>query len=143
MRTLTTIRISGAFVWVGFICAISFMEAWVKYTAPEISITEGLAITQVVFSALNKAEIAILLLILFSYLVSSEESLIKEWFLLFAIGLLSAQTIYLLPQLSHHADLYLNGGGLQPSPLHITYVALEAGKVILLILYGIKQIKIV
>jgi hypothetical protein len=143
MRTLTTIRISGAFVWVGFICAISFMEAWVKFTAPEISITEGLAIGQVVFNALNKVEIAILVLILLSYSFSYEKSLSKEWSILIALVLLTAQTIYLLPQLSHHADIYLEGGTLQPSSLHITYIILEAGKVCVLIIYGIKQLTIV
>lgn len=142
MSAITTIRTSGAFIWVGFVCAISFMEAWVKFTAPGISITQGLAVGQVVFSALNKAEIAILIVILISYSFSYERSLSKEWFLLIALLVLAAQTIYLLPQLSHRADIYLKGGTLQPSSLHITYIVLEAAKVIALILYGIKQLKI-
>ena len=42
------------FLWIGFVCAISFMEAWLKFRAPGISVPLGLGIGRLVFNALNK-----------------------------------------------------------------------------------------
>src|SRR5690554_1127105 len=44
------------FVWIGFVCAISFMEAWLKFRAPGIILALGLGIGRLVFAALNKVE---------------------------------------------------------------------------------------
>ena len=44
------------FLWAGFICAISFMESWLKFRAPGITMPVGLSIGKLVFSALNKIE---------------------------------------------------------------------------------------
>ena len=48
--------ISGTFLWIGFVCAISFMEAWLKFRAPGITRPLGLGIGRLVFKALNKVE---------------------------------------------------------------------------------------
>jgi hypothetical protein len=55
------------FVWVGFILAISFMEAWLKFLAPGITLELGLGIGKLIFNALNRVEIVIIsLLFLYS-----------------------------------------------------------------------------
>lgn len=44
------------FVWVGFVCAISFMEAWLKFRAEGVTLPIGLGIGRLVFQALNRVE---------------------------------------------------------------------------------------
>ncbi|HQW87358.1 MAG TPA: hypothetical protein PLH93_09245, partial [Flavobacteriales bacterium] len=48
-----------AFVWVGFVCAISFMEAWLKFRAHGVTLPIGLGIGRLVFQALNRVEWAL------------------------------------------------------------------------------------
>src|SRR3712207_7116586 len=44
------------FIWVGFLAAISFMEAPVKFTAPSLTLAVGLDVGRHVFAVLNKVE---------------------------------------------------------------------------------------
>jgi len=44
------------FLWAGFVCAISFMEAWLKFRAPGVTLPIGLGIGKLIFAALNKVE---------------------------------------------------------------------------------------
>ncbi len=50
------IIIASIFVWIGFVSAISFIESWLKFKAPGITIRLGLGIGKLVFNALNKIE---------------------------------------------------------------------------------------
>ncbi|MDY0090288.1 MAG: hypothetical protein RBR78_07970, partial [Flavobacteriaceae bacterium] len=57
MRTVKMpIALTASFLWIGFVCAISFMEAWLKFRAPGVTIPLGLGIGRLVFNALNKVE---------------------------------------------------------------------------------------
>jgi hypothetical protein len=44
------LKIAIPFVWFGFVCAISFMEAPLKFQAPNITVELGLGIGRIVFS---------------------------------------------------------------------------------------------
>ena len=134
-----SVRIGVIFIWVGFVCAISFMEAWLKFTAPGVSLTTGLSIGRVVFSALNKVELVLCSVIVLSYLPMQPLDFVKEWVLTLVIIVLVFQTVYLLPQLSARIDLWLSGAPLANSNLHTTYVGLEVTKVLLLLRLGFKQ----
>jgi hypothetical protein len=46
-----------AFVWLGMVLAISFLEAPLKFRAPEVTLRIGLAIGQLVFGALNSVAV--------------------------------------------------------------------------------------
>ena len=61
------LQIAIPFVWLGFVCAISFMEAPLKFQAPNITIPLGLGIGYLVFHALNKVEIVLCLLLAISF----------------------------------------------------------------------------
>jgi hypothetical protein len=61
------LALSATFIWIGFVCAISFMEAWLKFTAPGITIPLGLGIGRVVFHALNKVEWVLCAIIVANY----------------------------------------------------------------------------
>ncbi|MCU4174022.1 hypothetical protein [Carboxylicivirga sp. N1Y90] len=49
--------------WAGMISAISFIEAWLKFKAPRVTREIGLGIGKLVFTALNRVELVLLLLI--------------------------------------------------------------------------------
>ena len=37
------------YLWIGFVCAISFMEAWLKFRAPGVNLQIGLGIGRLNF----------------------------------------------------------------------------------------------
>ena len=135
-----SVRVAALFIWVGFVCAISFMEAWLKFTAPGVTLPIGLAIGQIVFSALNKAEVVLACIVAVSLVI--DKTRVKTAGAFFAaLFMLLMQTFFLLPELSKRIDIYLQGGTPGPSSLHIIYVASEVVKVIALLFYGMKQLK--
>ncbi|HYG40866.1 MAG TPA: hypothetical protein VD908_19715 [Cytophagales bacterium] len=127
------------FLWIGFVCAISFLEAWLKFRAPGITVSLGLGIGRLVFNALNKIEwvfaIAVFAAIFFSNdpVVSIENSL---YFL--PLILLCIQTFWLLPALDAIAELHIQGKSLPRSTLHYYYIGMELTKVVCLFIFGIK-----
>lgn len=59
------ISIIAVFLWLGFVFAISFMEAWIKFRAPGMTLQIGLGIGRLVFNALNKIEIKVICFTIF------------------------------------------------------------------------------
>ncbi len=130
------------FVWIGFICAISFLEAWMKFNAPGVTIPIGLGIGRLVFGALNKIEwvftVAILVGIYSKPAITAFKTKIPFMLIVFILLL---QTIWLLPALDIRAEMNINGLKVPHSNLHIYYVAAEVLKVCGLFLFGIKLFK--
>lgn len=133
------LALMSVFLWVGFVCAISFMEAWLKFRAPGITLPLGLGIGRIVFSVLNKVEWVMAIAIVVNYILVVPRDSPKSFFLFFiAFLILILQTIYFLPALDARAQLHIEGEVVPPSNLHFMYVGLEAVKVISLIISGIK-----
>lgn len=131
--------IAVIFIWIGFVCAISFMEAWLKFQAPGITVEQGLSIGQLIFNALNKVEITCALFISISLIFSKNEKEITTISFLFVpLLILSIQTAWLLPALEVRAKAIISGIDPPKSKLHLWYVLLEAVKVLSLFIYGIK-----
>lgn len=130
----------AVFLWAGFVCAISFMEAWLKFRAPGITLPLGLGIGRLVFNALNKAEWVFAIVIIAS-LFSNRTNLLKQEKLLFLIPLLIliVQSVWLLPMLDLRAELHIKGASVPPSNLHFYYIGLELAKVVCLMLFGITR----
>ena len=130
------------FLWVGFVCAISFMEAWLKFRAPGINIPLGLGIGRLVFSALNKVEWVLAISIIANYVFVSKKDFYWSYVLyIFPFLILLFQTFYLLPALDTRAEMYIKGLPVEPSSLHFVYIGIEMIKVVCLIIFGIKLIK--
>jgi len=135
-------RIAIVFVWVGFICAISFMEAWLKFQAPGITTKLGLGIGQLVFGMLNKVEITSAVLISLSLIVSKSERKFKNsYYFYIALFLLIMESILLLPALDVRATLIIKGESITESKLHFYYVLFEVIKTVCLVMYGMKLLK--
>ena len=133
------LHIAISFIWIGFICAISFMEAWLKFQAPGITLPLGLGIGQLVFQALNLVECIFAVVTLLLLLKYRNKLFWKGFALILAI--LCTQTFWLLPQLDVRAEIIINNGTPQQSYLHFYYVALEILKVVFLGLFAVKQLK--
>lgn len=135
-------QVSIPFIWVGFICAISFMEAWLKFTPPNVSLIVGLSIGKVVFSALNKVELVATILLGVILLFDRQWNWHSEIFFMMAIAILFIQSLWILPTLSERLDIYLAGSTPPPSFIHLVFIALEGIKTTVLIMYGIKHLTV-
>ncbi len=129
--------VASTFVWAGFIAAISFMESWLKFRAPDVTLTVGLSIGKLVFSALNKVEWAFTIIIGINLLFfgSAIKPLFGDWFFVIFI-ILVLQTVWLLPALNKRAKALISGKRLAQSGLHWYFTALEFIKLLLLIFFG-------
>lgn len=130
------------FLWIGFVCAISFMEAWLKFRAPGITVPLGLGIGRLVFNTLNKVELVFAIVILINIFWQTSD-ILKWQNLAFAVpfALLLIQTFWLLPALDARAELHIQDQFVPPSNLHFYYVGMELVKVVGLSLFGITLFK--
>ena len=141
MNTPTIISGITAFVWFGFICSISFLEAPVKFSAPGITLPLGLSIGRKVFSALNKTELGFLIVLSAAFLLKPNARQAEYILPLFLLLILLLQSIWLLPALGKRVDLILSGIKPPPSKLHWYYISGELLKMISLFMYGLLQWK--
>lgn len=136
------IALPSIFLWIGFVGAISFMEAWLKFRAPGVTLPVGLGIGSLVFSALNKVEWVLAILIALDMFLLNRSGLdLPRLFFLAALAILITQTLWLLPALDARIPLYQQGLEVPSSPLHHYYVATEIIKVVCLSVIGIHFIR--
>lgn len=132
--------VASVFLWIGFVCAISFMEAWLKFRAPGISLGLGLGIGRIVFSALNKVEWVFALVILMNLILSKEKFIsFRQFLFLIPFAILIIQTFWMLPILDARAELHIQNLEIPPSNMHFYYVGAELVKVISLGIFGTLQ----
>ncbi len=140
--TIKSIGMSSVvFIWIGFLLAISFMESWLKFKAPGVTLEAGLSIGRLVFNALNKVEIALLILLSVIAFYEGKMMLFKEIYFLIPLGIVLIQTFVLLPQMDQRVTLILQKEVLKPSRLHYYFVGGEVVKLFSLFVLGLKLIK--
>ncbi|MBK8427663.1 MAG: hypothetical protein IPL27_17560 [Lewinellaceae bacterium] len=136
------VALAAVFLWLGFVCAISFMEAWLKFRAPGITVPLGLGIGRIVFAALNKVEWVLALAIAANILWTKPLVFGRaSWLFLLPVAILFAQTVWLLPVLDARAELHITGQPVPPSNLHFLFVGFELVKVLALAALGISFFK--
>jgi len=131
-----------SFIWLGFICAISFMEAWLKFTAEGVTLPIGVSIGKLVFSWLNRMEWIFTLVLFFNFFITSQNLNYLKVIFITILGCLVIQSIWLLPLLDKRADLIISGHEIKSSFHHFYYVGLDLIKAFSLLLLGIKFLKI-
>jgi len=139
---MTTVKMPIAlittFLWIGFVCAISFMEAWLKFRAPGITLPLGLGIGRLVFNVLNKVEWVFAVAIMVNVFWSGTSILKWQSILItLSIIILLMQTFWMLPALDARAELHIQGQIVPHSNMHFYYVGLEFVKVTFLTIFGI------
>ena len=137
-----SVVIAIVFIWIGFVCAISFMEAWIKFQAPGVTLPLGLSVGRIVFNALNKVEIVLSLIISISLLFSGSREL--KWkiiLIVIPVLILAIQTLWFLPLLDVRAEKIIEGQTVPSSVVHFYYIGSEVFKTFCLAFFGINLLK--
>jgi hypothetical protein len=123
-----------SFTWLGMVLAISFLEAPLKFRAPGVTVPLGLGIGRIVFRALNRVELLLLVAAVVAVALAPRPALVGVVAAL--VVLLGAQLGLVRPALNRRSDRVLAGEELPRSRGHLVYVALEVAKVALLVAAG-------
>ncbi|KQH80579.1 hypothetical protein AO501_31855 [Mycobacterium gordonae] len=129
-------EVAVTFVWLGMVLAISFLEAPLKFRAPNVTLQIGLGIGRLVFRALNTVEVAFALLIGALVVAGPTPARITVAFSVAAVAL-AVQLIAVRPRLTRRSDEVLAGLEAPRSRAHYAYVGLEVVKVVALLVAGI------
>jgi len=132
----SAVAIAATFLWLGMVTAISFMEAPLKFRAPNATIPICLGIGRLVFRALNSAEFLLAVAIAVTFVTEPPTPAIIVTFVV-AVAMLLTQVLAVRPGLSRRADQVLAGLDAPRSRAHYAYVGLELAKVAALVPLGI------
>ncbi|OBF58785.1 hypothetical protein A5787_22830 [Mycobacterium sp. 852002-50816_SCH5313054-b] len=136
MSTGPAIAVAVTFVWLGMVLAISFLEAPLKFRAPNVTPQIGLGIGRLVFRALNTVEVAFALVIVAIAVAGPTPPRIAVAFGV-AIAALAIQLVAVRPRLTRRSDQVLAGSEGPRSHAHYVYVGFEAVKAVALLVAGI------
>jgi len=117
--------------------AISFLEAPLKFRAPNITRELALGIGKLVFRALNRVELVLAAVMLICMIATRLST--RNIQLLFGAtaAILIVQTVWLLPSLSARATAVIAGEEVPNSRLHLVFVVCETVKILLLAVVGV------
>ncbi|MGW4531981.1 hypothetical protein ACWEOI_13630 [Nocardia sp. NPDC004340] len=136
MTTARAFLTAADFLWLGMVLAISFIEAPLKFRAPNVTLAIGLGIGRLVFRALNGVESLFAILIL-AAVWADPPGLATTITLAVAIGALAIQLLFVRPRLTRRSDAVLAGAEGPRSRGHYAYVALEVVKAVALLTAGV------
>ena len=134
---MKTTVIALTFFWLVLVLAISFLEAPLKFQAPNITTELGLGIGRIVFTALNTVELVIAAVIAIG-LFRNTRPLTEHWPYAIPLSILFVQSVWLLPALTRRLDLILAGETLPSSYHHVLFIVLEVSKVVGLLVAGVR-----
>ena len=136
MNVARAVAIAVIFVWLGMVLAISFLEAPLKFRAPNVTLQIGLGIGRLVFRALNAVEVVLAVVIL-ATVIAVPPSAGAAVVLSVAIAALAVQIVAVRPRLTRRSDQVLAGLVAPRSRGHLVYVGLEVIKSLALAAGGI------
>ena len=125
--------------WFGMTAGVSLLAVPAQFGAPSTTRPVSLDVARTIFTALNKAELVALILLLVVVRISGNA---RRWW---AAGSLLAfimllQTVWLLPELAERARMILSGTEPPSSIAHAAYSTLELAKLGLLLILGLAAI---
>ncbi len=132
--------IAVPFIWFGAVAAISFMEAPLKFTAPNVTLPLGLGIGYVVFHALNKVEIVLCILMASALFFVKPRNKNSIAVFCLIVLILFLQTFWLFPLLDERTMNVIAGNAKPYSNLHVFYIVFDSIKIVSLIVLGIFSI---
>lgn len=125
--------------WFGMTAGVSLLAVPAQFSARSASRAVSLDAARAIFTALNKAELVALVLLLVVVRVSGNA---RKWWA--AVSVLAfivlLQTVWLLPELADRARMILAGTEPPPSIAHAAYSTLELVKLGLLLILGLAAI---
>lgn len=136
MNPATATAAAVTFVWLGMVLAISFLEAPLKFRAPEVTLRIGLSIGRLVFRALNTVEAILAVALAITGILGDASTRIVVAGGA-AVAILMVQLGLLRPGMAIQTDRVLAGEPPTRSRGHFFYIALEAAKALALITAGV------
>lgn len=136
MSTGPAVAVAATFVWLGMVLAISFLEAPLKFRAPNVTLQIGLGIGRLVFRALNTVEVCFALVLVAVVFTSTAPAGVAAATFV-AVGVLATQLIAVRPRLTRRSDSVLAGSDGPRSRAHYVYIGFEVVKVAALVAAGI------
>lgn len=127
---------AATFVWLGMVLAISFLEAPLKFRAPGVTTQIGLGIGRLVFRALNAAEVILAVAGVIGVVAGGPSTGVLVAGAV-AVAALLVQLAVIRPPLNRRSDSVLAGEDAPHSRAHYAYIAIEAIKVVALLVTGI------
>jgi hypothetical protein len=127
---------AAAFVWLGMVLSISFIEAPLKFRAPGVTPAIGLGIGRLVFRALNVCELVLAAAMLASFAIQPPTAPIGMAAGVAVVALL-VQLLAIRPALARRSAAALAGAEGPRSRAHWVYVGLELVKFIALLITGV------
>lgn len=125
-----------AYVWLGMVLAISFLETPLKFRAPGVTLPIGLGIGRLVFRALNSVEALLAAAALAAALAGDAPGSVLGPATALA-ALLAAQVGVVRRAMTRRTDRVIAGEELPRSRGHLAYVGCEVAKVALLVALGV------
>ncbi|WP_299439165.1 hypothetical protein [uncultured Aquimarina sp.] len=140
MKKINNYSYVVTFIWIGFLLAISFMEAPLKFQAESVTTAIGVEIGKIIFRALNTIELifSVFLVLQIRYIYKLDKRLF--FMVLFLLIIVVVQSFCLLPILDRYADIVISGGSSPSNTAHIVYVFFEVIKLFLLFFVGFRQL---
>jgi hypothetical protein len=136
VQAASAAAVAAAFVWLGMVVAISFIETPLKFRAPGVTLPIGLGIGRLVFRVLNACELALAAVLVASFAIKAPTTGIAVAVAVAVVTLL-AQVLAVRPRLTRRSDTVLAGGAGPRSRAHWAYVGLEIVKMIALLIAGV------
>lgn len=137
MSVAPAVATAVTFVWLGMVLAISFLEAPLKFRAPEVTLRIGLGIGRLVFRALNAVEVVLAATLVAATIAAGKPAgAAVVVTVAVVVAVLVVQLVVVRPRLTRRSDRVLAGAEAPRSRGHYAYVVLEAVKVVALITVG-------
>src|SRR5581483_5018052 len=114
------VAVAAVFVWLGMVLAISFLEAPLKFRAPNVTLQIGLGIGRLVFRALNTVEVGLAIVVLVAAVARPPSTGIAAA-LAVAFAALALQIGAVRPRLNRRSDQVLAGLDAPRSAGHYVY----------------------
>ena len=126
-------------VWFGMTAGVSLLAVPAQFGAPAATRPVSLDVARVVFTALNKAELVALIVLLIVIRVSGNA---RNWWAAGSVlaFIMLLQTVWLLPELAERSRMILSGSEPPPSIAHAAYSTLELAKLGILLILGLAAI---
>lgn len=125
-----------ALLWAGLALGVSFIATPVKFQAPSLTLAVGVDVGRHVFAASHAVQLLLASLAIAAAVLAAGPRSARV-LLACAAGAFLVQHLALLPVLDERARILIGGGTPEgPSP-HVRYVALEALKILFLVISGV------
>lgn len=123
-----------ALVWAGVSIGGSLIATPAKFQAPSLTMPTALEVGRATFQWLGIAEATLCAALLLALIAPRG---VRWWWTLVPVLLFAVQRLAILPVLDERTLRIIAGEGVEPSNLHIVYIAIEALKCLALLTAGV------